>query len=191
MHILSELRNPLFDAPDRQRALRALQMSRILRENNSAKAWQAVKNMIDKAVSEHNLSPRVPPQPTTSYIGQPMVSSVPVPLSSNAPSNNTGVYPAMQAIPSYAYQASSAAYEQPSMPGPSQPQAEPMQAQPDLLQSMQSMQDSAPCWDDINLNNINNIAGDVQANTDVIPDFDFVSDNGIITWIKYGFANED
>jgi hypothetical protein len=50
MHVLSELRNPMFDSPDRQRALRALQMSRILRENNGAKAWLAVKAMIDKAI---------------------------------------------------------------------------------------------------------------------------------------------
>ncbi|KAI4618461.1 hypothetical protein J4E80_005061 [Alternaria sp. BMP 0032] len=171
MHILSELRNPLFNAPDRQRALRALQMSRILRENNSAKAWQAVKNMIDKAVSEHNLSPRGPPQPSTTYVSQPIVPSIPMPLNNNAPNSNTGVYPAMQGIPSYAYQNPSAAYNQQNMPGPSQP--EPMQTQPDLLQSMQSMQDNAPCWDDINLNNINNIVGDVQASTDVIPDFDF------------------
>ena len=173
MHILSELRNPLFDAPDRQRALRALQMSRILRENNSAKAWQAVKNMIDKAVSEHNLSPRGQSQPTGHYISQPMVPSVPVAMS-NASNSNTGVYPAMQAIPSYAFQNTSAAYDQQAMPGPSQP--EPMQSQPDLLQSMQSIQDRAPCWDDINLSNINNIVGDVQASTDVVPDFDFVSD---------------
>jgi len=178
MHILSELRNPLFNAPDRQRALRALQMSRILRENNSAKAWQAVKNMIDKAVSEHNLSPRGPPQPSTTYVSQPIVPSIPMPLNNNAPNSNTGVYPAMQGIPSYAYQNPSAAYNQQNMPGPSQP--EPMQTQPDLLQSMQSMQDNAPCWDDINLNNINNIVGDVQASTDVIPDFDFVSNHDMI-----------
>ncbi|KAI4708696.1 hypothetical protein J4E89_006753 [Alternaria sp. Ai002NY15] len=178
MHILSELRNPLFNAPDRQRALRALQMSRILRENNSAKAWQAVKNMIDKAVSEHNLSPRGPPQPSTTYVSQPIVPSIPMPLNNNASNSNTGVYPAMQGIPSYAYQNPSAAYNQQNMPGPSQP--EPMQTQPDLLQSMQSMQDNAPCWDDINLNNINNIVGDVQASTDVIPDFDFVSNHDMI-----------
>ncbi len=179
MHILSELRNPLFDAPDRQRALRALQMARILRENNSAKAWQAVKNMIDKAISEHNLSPRGQSQPMSSYINRPMVPSVPVPLS-NAPESNTGVYQAMQAMPSYPFQSTSAAFDQRAMPGPSQP--EPMQSQPDLLQSMQSMQGNAPCWDDINLNNINNIAGDVQASTDVIPEFDFVSDEDMIRW---------
>lgn len=170
MHILSELRNPLFDAPDRQRALRALQMSRILRENNSAKAWQAVKNMIDKAVSEHNLSPRSTSQPTGHYINPPMVPSISVPMN-NASSSNTSVYPAMQAIPSYAFQNSSATFDRQPISGRSQPQA--MATEPDLLQSMQSIQDRAPCWDDINLSNINNIVGDVQANTDVIPDFDF------------------
>ncbi|RYN40806.1 hypothetical protein AA0112_g2745 [Alternaria arborescens] len=170
MHILSELRNPLFDAPDRQRALRALQMSRILRENNSAKAWQAVKNMIDKAVSEHNLPPRSTSQPTSHYVNPPMVPSISVPMN-NASSSNTSVYPAMQAIPSYAFQNSSATFDRQPISGRSQPQA--MTTEPDLLQSMQSIQDRAPCWDDINLSNINNIVGDVQANTDVIPDFDF------------------
>jgi hypothetical protein len=51
-----------------------------------------------------------------------------------------------------------------------------MQSQPGLLPSMQSIQNRAPCWDDINLSNINNIVGDVQADTNVVPDFDFVSD---------------
>ncbi|KAL1793264.1 hypothetical protein ACET3X_008246 [Alternaria dauci] len=170
MHILSELRNPLFNAPDRQRALRALQMSRILRENNSAKAWQAVKNMIDKAVSEHNLSPRGSSQSTGHYVNPPMVPPISVPMN-NTSNSNTSIYPAMQAMPSYAFQNTSASYDQQPISGRSQPQA--MATEPDLLQSMQSIQGHAPCWDDINLSNINNIVGDVQANTDVIPDFDF------------------
>ena len=140
MHILSELRNPLFDAPDRQRALRALQMSRMLREHNSTKAWQAVKNMIDKAVSEHNLSPRSTSQPTGHYINPPMVPSISVPMN-NASSSNTSVYPAMQAIPSYAFQNSSATFDRQPISERSQPQA--MATEPDLLQSMQSIQDRA------------------------------------------------
>ncbi|PVI02705.1 hypothetical protein DM02DRAFT_559162 [Periconia macrospinosa] len=51
MHILSELRNPLFDAPDRQRALRALELSRLIKETNHTKPWQAIKSMIDKLLS--------------------------------------------------------------------------------------------------------------------------------------------
>jgi hypothetical protein len=80
----------------------------------------------------------------------------------------------MQAIPNYAFQNTSTAYNQHAMPGSSQ--RGPMQSQPDLLPSMQSIQNRAPCWDDINLSNINNIVGDVQADTNVVPDFDFVSD---------------
>jgi hypothetical protein len=64
MHVLSELRNPLFDTPDRQRALRALKMSRLLRENNSAKAWQAVRSMIDRAIAERFTTRSLPGEPT-------------------------------------------------------------------------------------------------------------------------------
>lgn len=180
MHILSELRNPLFDAPDRQRALRALQMSRILRENNSAKAWQAVKAMIDKAVSEANLSPRGPAQPPNPpYMLQNLQTTTStLPVNTAANSNNS-VYPTLQAIPNYVFQNSNVEYNPqplPTRPHPQpQPQPQQMQPQPDILESMQDIQDRAPCWDDINLNNINNIVGDLETNPDVIPDFDFVS----------------
>ena len=53
MHVLSELRNPDFETPDRLRALRALQISRRLKENVSSKAWLVVKSMIDKVISDH------------------------------------------------------------------------------------------------------------------------------------------
>ena len=53
MHVLSELRNPDFEVPDRSRALRALQMSRVIRENNTTKAWAVVKAMIEKVIEEH------------------------------------------------------------------------------------------------------------------------------------------
>jgi hypothetical protein len=53
MHVLSELRNPDFETPDRLRALRALQISRRLKENVSSKAWLVVKGMIDKVISDH------------------------------------------------------------------------------------------------------------------------------------------
>ena len=174
MHVLSELRNPLFDAPDRQRALRALQMSRILRENNGAKAWQAVRNMIDRAIAEHNVSPKSQSRGSSSYASPqaPLLSST---LQVEATQNDSvRVYPAMGAIPNYAIQNSSGGYTQSTNPA----QAPPMQAPLELLPPFQPMQDqTAPCWDDININNINNIVGDVQPTPGIIPDFDFVSTN--------------
>jgi len=53
MHVLSELRNPDFETPDRLRALRALQISKRLKENVSSKAWLVVKSLIDKVISDH------------------------------------------------------------------------------------------------------------------------------------------
>jgi hypothetical protein len=150
MHILSELRNPLFDAPNRQRALRALQMSRILKENNSAKAWQAVKNMIDKAVSEHNLSPRTQTQNHNSYISPQLPSSTSLPIDTTS-NSNTSVYPAMGTVPTYAYQNPSRPYEQQQQTLPTQSEQirSLSQPQPPILQSMQTTQDHAPCWDDM------------------------------------------
>lgn len=195
MHILSELRNPLFDAPDRQRALRALQMSRILRANNNAKAWQAVKNMIDKAVAEHTLSPRSQTQPLNPYMSQPTPASATMPVSTSTstststptstptlplgtmPNSNTGPYQPIAEIPAYAYQPSSMTFNQPTLLPQSQPlpQPPPVQPQPDMMDSTSNFQNRAPVWDDININNINNIVGDMQPTTNVIPEFDFVS----------------
>ena len=171
MHVLSELRNPLFDAPDRQRALRALQMSRILKENNAAKAWQAVRNMIDRAVAEHNSSPRGQLQSQNTYANPTasMTNTVPGSTSSD---NKAPVYPILETIPSYAYQNTSRQFGQQAVSA----QAQPMRPEPQVLQPIQYIQgQSGPCWDDINLNNINNIVGDVQPTPGVIPDFDFVS----------------
>jgi hypothetical protein len=185
MHVLSELRNPLFDTPDRQRALRALQTSRLLRENNGAKAWQAVRNMIDRAVEEHNASPMSNSQSSSSY-ASPRGQNNSAPLED--PSNdNLRVYPAMGAIPSYAIQISSGVYT----PDPITTNPQQVQPNPDLLppmqQSMQrpmqpSMLDPVqPNWDDFNLSNINNIVGDVQPMPGIMPDFDFVS-NAMAYW---------
>ncbi|KAH5039225.1 hypothetical protein HBI75_067130 [Parastagonospora nodorum] len=166
MHVLSELRNPLFDTLDRQRALRALQMSRLLRENNGAKAWQAVRNMIDRAISEHNSSA------PDSYASPPLED----------PSNDKfRVFPAMGAIPSYAIQVSSGTYT----PDPITTDPQQVQPDPDLLPPMQqhqSMQNTEPDpvqnlvqpnWDDFNLNNIINMAGDIEPAPGILPDFDF------------------
>jgi hypothetical protein len=167
MHVLSELRNPLFDTPDRQRALRALQMARLLRENNGAKAWQAVRNMIDRAIAEHNASPRSGDSRSSSAYTSPPIPNNSMPLED--PSNdNVRVYPAMGAIPSYAVQVSSGPYT----PDPITTNPQQVQPNQDLLPQMQQpmIDPVQPIWDDFNLTNINNIVGDMQP----MPDFDFV-----------------
>ncbi|KAF2824057.1 hypothetical protein CC86DRAFT_63554 [Ophiobolus disseminans] len=174
MHVLSELRNPLFDTPDRQRALRALQMSRLLRENNGAKAWQAVRNMIDRAIAEHNASPRTQADASGSFANPPAQShSAPLEDPSN---DNLRVYPAIGAIPSYAIQVSTGQYT----PDPITTDLQQMQPNPNLLPPMRQPvqqrplpQSVQPNWDDFNLSNINNIAGDVHPTPGIMPDFDF------------------
>jgi hypothetical protein len=164
MHVLSELRNPLFDTPDRQRALRALQMSRILRANNSAKAWVAVRNMIDHAIAEHEASPRSASL-SSGYVSPP----------ENFSNGNVRVYGAMGEIPRYALQVSSGTYE----PDPCTAAPQQTQSAPSFVPPLQQMQDTVqPNWDDLNLNHINNIVGDVQPTPGVMPDFDFVSPFG-------------
>ncbi|KAH7087329.1 hypothetical protein FB567DRAFT_343632 [Paraphoma chrysanthemicola] len=168
MHVLSELRNPLFDTPDRQRALRALQMVRLLRENNGAKAWQAVRNMIDRAIEEHNSSARNQPQTSSAYTSPPIPSRSAHPLED--PSNdNVRIYPAIGAIPSYAMQVTSGQYT----PDPITTTSQQMQPDPNLPMPQQVPGQVQPNWDDFNLNNINNIVGDVQPTPGILPDFDF------------------
>ncbi|KAJ8111291.1 hypothetical protein OPT61_g6079 [Boeremia exigua] len=164
MHVLSELRNPLFDSPDRQRALRALQMSRILRENNSAKAWLAVKAMIDKAIQEHTMSQRSQSQSSSAY------ASPSAPISTAIQSDgNVQVYSGQGQLPAYAIQ-------QPSIPYPgSATTSQPMQdyPHPSFVPAVGPMQEQAhPSWEDINMSNINNIV-DSQPTTDTVPEFDF------------------
>lgn len=173
MHVLSELRTPLFDNSDRQRALRALQMSRMLRENNTTKAWQAVRSMIDRAIVEHTSSQR-PQSQTSSTFNSPSVPvSAPIPGGTNS-TRNVQVYPIMGEMPNYAIQVPHEPYMQPTQPQHMQPQPQP-QPQPEILQPMQSMQEPmGPSWEDINLSNINNIVGDVQLAPSVVPEFDFV-----------------
>ncbi|KAJ4407339.1 hypothetical protein N0V91_003923 [Didymella pomorum] len=164
MHVLSELRTPMFDAPDRQRALRALQMSRILRENNGAKAWLAVKAMIDKAIQEHSMSQRTKSQASSAYASP--TAPVPTALQTDG---NVQVYPGQGQMPSYAIQAPSITYSQPTTT--SQPvQTYPQQS---YVQPMGPMQEPAPpSWEDINLSNINNIV-DSQPTPGIVPEFDF------------------
>ncbi|KAF2630433.1 hypothetical protein BU25DRAFT_257829 [Macroventuria anomochaeta] len=164
MHVLSELRNPMFDSPDRQRALRALQMSRILRENNGAKAWLAVKAMIDKAIQEHSMSQRTQSQSSSAF------ASPTAPVSTALQTDgNVQVYPGQGQIPSYAIQAPSIPYGQPAAT------SQPVQnyPQPSYVQPIGPMQEQAPpSWEDINLSNINNIV-DSQATPGIVPEFDF------------------
>ncbi|KAL6706734.1 hypothetical protein ACN47E_005276 [Coniothyrium glycines] len=169
MHVLSELKNPLFDAPDRQRALRALQMSRIIKENNNAKAWQAVRHMIDRAVAEHASSSRAQAQPQNVFSrSSPSLNSMPM---TNPSDLNIPVYPTtLDTIPTYAYQNNSEQYSQQALP----PLTQPIRPESLVVQPMQSIQGQGqPCWDDLNLNNINNIVGDIQPTPGVMPDYDF------------------
>lgn len=153
----------MFDSPDRQRALRALQMSRILRENNGAKAWLAVKAMIDKAIQEHSMSQRSKSQSSSAY------ASPSAPVSTAIQHDgNVQVYPGQGQMPGYAIQASSIPYSQPT--ATSQP-AQNFQAS--YVQPMGAMQEQvAPSWEDINLSNINNIV-DSQPTPGIVPEFDF------------------
>jgi hypothetical protein len=164
MHVLSELRTPMFDAPDRQRALRALQMSRILRENNGAKAWHAVKAMIDKAIQEHSMSQRTQSQASSAY------ASPTAPVSTALqPDGNVQVYPGQGQMPSYAIQGPPMTYSQPTTT------SQPVHAYPQqgYVQPMGPMQEPAPpSWEDINLSNINNIV-DSQPTPGIVPEFDF------------------
>lgn len=164
MHVLSELRTPMFDSPDRQRALRALQMSRILRENNGAKAWLAVKAMIDRAIQEHSMSQRNQSQSSSTF------PSPTAPVSTALQTDGSvRVYPGQGQMPSYAIQTPPIPYAQPAVT--SQPMQ--MHTQPSYVQPMGPMQEQAPpCWEDINLSNINNIV-DSQPTPGIVPEFDF------------------
>ena len=150
MHVLSELRNPLFEAPDRQRALRALQLSRLLKETNHTKPWEAVKSMIDKVVGE-NIVSRDSVSGSASFGGTPGAAPRPGPSTSNV-------------MPIYPREMST--YSPQSMMAQSMPQ-----------QSMQQslapgQQDTTQFnWDNLNFGNI---VGDTQPPAE-LPEFDFVS----------------
>lgn len=163
MHVLSELRNPMFDTPHRQRALRALQLSRILRENNTAKAWLAVKAMIDRAISENTMSQRTQSQSSSAF-----ASPTAPPPTTLQTDGNVQVYSGQRQMPSYAMQAPPVPYGQSttSQPGQMHPQA-------NFVQPMGPLQEQIPpSWEDINLSNINNIV-DSQPTTGIVPEFDF------------------
>lgn len=159
MHILSELRNPMFDAPDRQRALRALQMSRLLRENNHTKAWTVVKSMIDKVLGEQTINTRN--SSSGSYVSPTLATS----------NSSVGLgFPAfVDQIPSYATQ-------RPVSRPQSQPQSWSEQPVQTSLPPAVSQAPTQPAfnWDEINFNNIIDDLGPKTGNPE-LPEFDFVS----------------
>lgn len=169
MHVLSELRNPMFDSPDRQRALRALQMSRILRESNSAKAWLAVKAMIDKVIQEHSVLQRTQSQASSVF------ASPTAPVSTALQTDgNVQVYPGQGQMPNYAIQAPAIPYSGPATTSQHvQSFTRQRIPQQSFVQPMGPMQEPAPpSWEDINLSNINNIV-DSQPTPGIVPEFDF------------------
>ncbi|KAH7122520.1 fungal-specific transcription factor domain-containing protein [Dendryphion nanum] len=163
MHILSELRNPLFECPDRQRALRALKMSRLLKEDNTTKAWAVVKNMIDKVLGEQFDPHRS--QSESSPVSYITPQSVP---NSKPMGANFSSY--VDRIPAYAYQ-------HPVSPSSRQISltSQPMQTM-QTMQPVNSIQTMPPelnpqfTWDDINLNMI---AGDTPLQNPEMPEFDW------------------
>lgn len=157
MHILSELRNPQFDPPDRQRALRALQTSRLLKESNTSRPWSVIKTMIDKVVAE-----QYQPTPSGSRYNSP--SSSATPMSGTVPSRQVPIY--TETLPPFPYQPTSDPYA--------------LQMQPSASQQQQQQQmvpsEAQFNWDDITLNNsLGNLVGDVPESSSEMPQFDWVS----------------
>ncbi|KAF2750285.1 hypothetical protein M011DRAFT_236973 [Sporormia fimetaria CBS 119925] len=128
MHILSELQNPSFNPPDRQRALRALRMSRLLKEDNNTKAWIAIKGMIDKVVGDQSIQARS--AEPYSQLASPTPTSVP----SQMPTYVNTLTP-------YPYQHTTQPYGVPNAPDMQEPQ---------VLDSTGPQFN----WDDVNFNTI-------------------------------------
>jgi hypothetical protein len=151
MHVLSELRNPLFEAPDRERALRALQLSRLLRENNHTKPWEAIKSMIDKVAGENVVSHDAPSRPTN-YSGPTESATLPTRTTSNP---NPSIYSHR-----------TSGYTPPPMISQSLPPQSMQQPMTPMQQGHTQFK-----WDDLNFSNI---IGDTQPTAE-LPEFDFVS----------------
>lgn len=156
MHLLSELRNPLFDPPDRERALRALKLSRLLKEDNHTKPWQAVKSMIDRIVADNNMQHSQQSQNSGS-VARPSVPTTQPPLTNSANPNFTVFTERPSTF---------------STPETSQTILSPP-VQPSPLQPMQSVYTDQTQfnWDDLNFSNI--VDGPYSNNE--LPEFDFVS----------------
>lgn len=179
MHVLAELRNPMFETPDRARAIRALQLSRILKDQNQTKPWLAVKAMIDRVVADQMVArsgqQQQQQQPETGpFSGVPGVTSIPMHDSATAPSlpvyeppsiNHFAAPPPQASVPGLMPQTVGGPQMQ-QMP-PQQSQAEPMAAAAAAMGAEQNQSQ----WEDLNFNNI---IGDWPSNADV-PELDFVS----------------
>jgi hypothetical protein len=146
MHVLSELRNPHFHTPHRARALRAIQLSKQLKENNNTKPWQAVKSMIDKVISQNLYSADESVEDTSTQ------GSVPGACRTPPPSTSRLNPPAPAPVAAFS--------EQPLVV---EPEAQPLAPLP-----QEPLQFN---WDDLNFNNI--VSGG-QGPTE-LPEFDFVS----------------
>ncbi|KAL5394175.1 hypothetical protein PMIN06_005167 [Paraphaeosphaeria minitans] len=151
MHVLSELRNPLFDAPDRYRAIRALQLLKLLKEQNHTRPWQVVKSMIDRLVGEQG----------SAQSNQPEASSLPYRNTSQTttslPLKGVTMYP--QAVTSFPKQESLQTIMAPAI------ETHP----PQLLQPMQTVEQPEIYFNDFNFDNI---IGDTQTNGEP-PELDF------------------
>jgi len=156
MHVLSELQNPLFDAPDRQRALQALQMSRMLKEDNTTRAWTVVKGMIDRVAGEQPVAQINRSQPASTYTS---------PTTSSMPRQAMGgeLPPYIDRTQRY-FQPNASAY------GVSAPPAAPLVPQPQPFQPLEPL-DPQFNWDDVNLNHI---GGDLSQQNAELPEFDWV-----------------
>lgn len=164
MHVLSELRNPLFTAPDRTRALRALQLSRLLKEQNQTKPWQAVKSMIDRLLGEQGTSLANHPEPSPLTSGSVVQ---PLPMMTLYPSRPMSSYsqpPTTQQLMTQNIKTEVPMSVPPIPAMPTQPAQSTQPTQP--MQTDQSMH-----WNDFNFDNI---IGNPQTNAD-LPEFDFVS----------------
>ena len=150
MHVISELRNTLFDAPNRLRAIQALRFSRMLKEQDKTKPWQAVKSMIDRLLGDEPRSRASPSAASPATIPTPPELANPMPL-------NLSAFP--QSVPSYAQLASSQS-----------PMAHTLGTQPQVFPQLQTTQQPNFFWSDIDFDNM---AGDMQTNTQ-LPQFDFV-----------------
>lgn len=151
IHVVSELRNPTFDAPNRFRAIKALQFSRMLKEQDQAKSWQAVKSMIDRFLGKE----------ANSLSSASDHSPVPGPTPQEPP---TSMPPNLPTFP---------------QPGPSYTRMESLQTPmlhaleppPQAFPQFQTMQQPNFNWSGIGFDNM---VGDIQTDTQ-LPEFDFVS----------------
>jgi hypothetical protein len=153
MHVLSELQNPLFDAPERQRALQVLRMSRLLKEDNSTRAWTVVKAMIDRVVAQQLAPQQSRSQPSSVY---------PSPTTATMPNNSmSDQVPSYMDRPQPYFQSNTGTYGVAT--------SQPVQ-HPQPFQSVEPL-DSQFTWDDVNLNHI---AGDPSQQNAELPEFDWV-----------------